>query len=155
MYGGGFATVPAYLADLFGTQMVGAIHGRLLTAWSAAGVFGPILVNYVREYQIASGVPKAQAYDITMYVLAALLVAGLVCNLLVRPIADKHFMTDAELAAEKKLAHERDAAASSGNAVASNGVTSPVAVAFGWLAVGIPLAIGVAITVEKAAVLFK
>ncbi|MYM86303.1 MFS transporter [Rugamonas sp. FT82W] len=155
MYGGGFATVPAYLADLFGTQMVGAIHGRLLTAWSVAGVFGPLLVTYIREYQIAHGVPKAQAYDITMYVLAGLLVLGLLCNLMVRPVADKHFMTEAELAAEKKLAHERDAAASSGTAVASNGVTSPVAVAFGWLAVGIPLAIGVWLTVQKAAVLFK
>jgi hypothetical protein len=155
MYGGGFATVPAYLADLFGTQMVGAIHGRLLTAWSAAGVFGPILVNYVREYQIANGVPKAQAYDFTMYVLAGLLLVGLVCNLLVRPIADKHFMTDAELAAEKKLAHERDAAASTGAATASGGTTSPLAVAFGWLAVGIPMAIGISITVQKASVLFK
>ena len=155
MYGGGFATVPAYLADLFGTQMVGAIHGRLLTAWAAAGVFGPILVNYVREYQIANGVPKAQAYDFTMYVLAGLLLAGLVCNLLVRPIADKHFMTDAELAAEKKLAHERDAAASTGAAAAPGGTTSPLAVAFGWLAVGIPMAIGISITVQKASVLFK
>ncbi|SEN16389.1 Nitrate/nitrite transporter NarK [Duganella sp. CF517] len=155
MYGGGFATVPAYLADLFGTQMVGAIHGRLLTAWAAAGVFGPILVNYVREYQIANGVPKAQAYDFTMYVLAGLLLVGLVCNLLVRPIADKHFMTDAELAAEKKLAHERDAAASTGAAAASGGATSPIAVAFGWLAVGIPMAIGISITVQKASVLFK
>ncbi|WP_432378681.1 OFA family MFS transporter [Duganella sp. P38] len=155
MYGGGFATVPAYLADLFGTQMVGAIHGRLLTAWSAAGVFGPLLIGFVREYQIAHGVPKAQAYDITMYVLAGLLVVGLICNLLVRPVADKHFMTEAELAAEKKLAHERDAAAASGAAQASNGVTSPLAVAFGWLAVGIPLAIGIAITMQKAAALFK
>ena len=155
MYGGGFATVPAYLADLFGTQMVGAIHGRLLTAWAAAGVFGPILVNYVREYQIANGVPKAQAYDFTMYVLAGLLLVGLVCNLLVRPIADKHFMTDAELAAEKKLAHERDAAASTGAAAAAGGTTSPIAVAFGWLAVGIPMAIGISITVQKASVLFK
>ncbi|WP_332851971.1 OFA family MFS transporter [Duganella sp. S19_KUP01_CR8] len=155
MYGGGFATVPAYLADLFGTQMVGAIHGRLLTAWSMAGVFGPLLVTYIREYQIAHGVPKAQAYDITMYVLAGLLVIGLLCNLMVRPVADKHFMSEAELAAEKKLAHERDAAASSGAVVASNGVTSPAAVAFGWLAVGIPLAIGVWLTVQKAAVLFK
>ncbi|MES2163560.1 MAG: OFA family MFS transporter [Pseudomonadota bacterium] len=155
MYGGGFATVPAYLADLFGTQMVGAIHGRLLTAWSMAGVFGPLLVTYIREYQIAHGVPKAQAYDITMYVLAGLLVIGLLCNLMVRPVADKHFMSEAELAVEKKLAHERDAAASSGTVVASNSVTSPVAVAFGWLAVGIPLAIGVWLTVQKAAVLFK
>lgn len=155
MYGGGFATVPAYLADLFGTQMVGAIHGRLLTAWAAAGVFGPILVNYVREYQIANGVPKAQAYDITMYVLAGLLVVGLVCNLRVRPVADKHFMTEAELAAEKQLAHERDAAAATGAVALSAGNTSPLAVAFAWLAVGIPLAVGVAITVEKASVLFK
>lgn len=155
MYGGGFATVPAYLADLFGTQMVGAIHGRLLTAWAAAGVFGPMLVNYVREYQIANGVPKAQAYDFTMYVLSGLLLAGLVCNLLVRPVADKHFMTDAELAAEKKLAHERDAAAATGAAVAAGGATSPLAVAFGWLAVGIPMAIGIGITVQKASVLFK
>jgi MFS family permease len=154
MYGGGFATVPAYLADLFGTQMVGAIHGRLLTAWAAAGVFGPLLVGYVREYQIAHGVPKAQAYDIAMYVLAGLLLVGLVCNLLVRPVADQHFMTDVELAAEKRLAHEREAVASSGTAVVSNSVTSPLAVAFGWLAVGIPLAIGIAITVEKASALF-
>ena len=160
MYGGGFATAPAYLADLFGTQMVGAIHGRLLTAWAAAGVFGPILVNYVREYQIANGVPKAQAYDFTMYVLAGLLLVGLVCNLLVRPIAGKHFMTDAELAAEKKLAHERDAAASTGvgtgaGANVAGSATSPAAVAFGWLAVGIPMAIGISITVQKASVLFK
>src|SRR6201999_2467625 len=113
VYGGGFATVPAYLKDMFGTRHVGAIHGLLLTAWSTAGVLGPVLVNYIREYQIDNGVPKAQAYDVTMYVLAGLLVLGLVCNLLVRPVADKHFMTDAELAAEKKLAHERDVNASS------------------------------------------
>ncbi|MFA4912772.1 MAG: OFA family MFS transporter, partial [Burkholderiaceae bacterium] len=74
MYGGGFATVPAYLADLFGTQMVGAIHGRLLTAWSAAGIFGPVLVGYIREYQLSIGVPRAQVYDVTMYILAGMLV---------------------------------------------------------------------------------
>ena len=71
MYGGGFATIPAYLADIFGTQFVGAIHGRLLTAWSAAGILGPVLVNYIREYQIEQGIPAAQAYNVTMYVLAA------------------------------------------------------------------------------------
>jgi len=60
MYGGGFATVPAYLADLFGTKMVGAIHGRLLTAWSTAGILGPVLVNYIREYQLAHGVARAR-----------------------------------------------------------------------------------------------
>ncbi|MBM3395340.1 MAG: OFA family MFS transporter, partial [Betaproteobacteria bacterium] len=82
MYGGGFATIPAYLADMFGTQMVGAIHGRLLTAWSAAGILGPVLVNYINDAQIKSGVHKGEAYDTTMYVLAALLVGGFICNLL-------------------------------------------------------------------------
>src|SRR5438309_6953715 len=79
MYGGGFATVPAYLADVFGTQFVGAIHGRLLTAWSTAGIVGPVVVNYIRELQIAAGVPRDHVYDVTMYVLAAMLVGGLVC----------------------------------------------------------------------------
>ena len=58
MYGGGFATVPAYLADMFGTRFVGAIHGRLLTAWSTAGIIGPVVVNYIREYELAAGVPR-------------------------------------------------------------------------------------------------
>jgi MFS family permease len=96
MYGGGFATIPAYLADLFGTQYVGAIHGRLLTAWSTAGILGPVLVNYIREYQIDRGVPNAQAYNITMYVLAGLLVIGLLCNLAVKPVAERYFMSQDE-----------------------------------------------------------
>jgi MFS family permease len=156
MYGGSFATVPAYLSDLFGTQMVGAIHGRLLTAWSAAGVFGPLVVNYIRESQIASGVPKAQAYDVTMYVLAAMVAAGLLCNLMVRPVADKYFMTDAELAVEKQLAHDRVASAASGAGGASQAVVSnPAVTALAWAAVGIPLAIGIWLTLQKAAVFFK
>ena len=77
MYGGGFATIPAYLADMFGTQMVGAIHGRLLTAWSTAGMMGPVIVNYIREYEKSIGVPSDKLYDVTMYVLAGLLVLGL------------------------------------------------------------------------------
>ena len=77
MYGGGFATIPAYLRDMFGTFQVGAIHGRLLTAWSVAGVLGPVLVNYIRAYQIDNGVPKAQAYSVTMYIMCALLLRGL------------------------------------------------------------------------------
>jgi MFS family permease len=81
MYGGGFATIPAYLSDLFGTRMVGAIHGRLLTAWSVAGVIGPLLISYIRDYQIDHGIRGAQIYNITMYILAVLLAAGLVCNL--------------------------------------------------------------------------
>jgi MFS family permease len=86
MYGGGFATIPAYMRDLFGTIEVGAIHGRLLTAWSTAGVLGPVLVNYIREYQIGHGVAKADAYTVTMYIMAGLLLVGLVCNLSVRPL---------------------------------------------------------------------
>jgi MFS family permease len=58
MYGGGFATVPAYLRDMFGTRYVGAIHGMLLTAWSMAGIFGPVLVNYIRQYNVDHGVPR-------------------------------------------------------------------------------------------------
>jgi hypothetical protein len=91
MYGGGFATVPAYLRDLFGTMQVGAIHGRLLTAWSAAGILGPVLLNYIREYRIAQGVPKAEAYSVTMYVMAGLLVIGLIANLLIKPVDPKYY----------------------------------------------------------------
>jgi MFS family permease len=86
MYGGGFATIPAYLKDLFGTRYVGAIHGRLLTAWSAAGVLGPVLVDYIRQYQINNGVAKADAYSVTMYIMAGLLLVGAVCNYLVAPV---------------------------------------------------------------------
>ena len=90
MYGGGFATIPAYLRDMFGTMQVGAIHGRLLTAWSTAGVAGPVLVNYIREYRIAHGVAKADAYGLTMYVMAGLLVVGFVANLAIRPVDVTH-----------------------------------------------------------------
>ncbi len=106
MYGGGFATIPAYIADMFGTQFVGAIHGRILTAWSTAGVLGPVLVNYIREYQLDHGVSRAQAYNTTMYILAGLLVLGFICNLLVRPVAERHYMSDEELARVRKQAHE-------------------------------------------------
>jgi MFS family permease len=109
MYGGGFSTIPAYLADMFGTQFVGAIHGRLLTAWSTAGIVGPVLVNYIRDYQLDRGVPRAEAYHTTMYVLAGLLVVGFICNLLVRPVAERHYMSDEELARERRLAHEASA----------------------------------------------
>ena len=92
MYGGGFSTVPAYLRDLFGTQYVGAIHGLLLTAWSMAGIFGPVLVNYIRQYNITHGVAHAQAYNVTMYVMDVLLVIGFICNYFVRAVNEKHHM---------------------------------------------------------------
>ena len=103
MYGGGFSTIPAYLSDIFGTQFVGAIHGRILTAWSAAGILGPVLIGYIREYQIERGIPAAQAYNVTMYILAGLLVVGFVCNLAVRPVAERWYMSDAELERERTL----------------------------------------------------
>ncbi len=90
MYGGGFATIPAYLRDVFGTMHVGAIHGRLLTAWSAAGIAGPVLVNYIRQYNLDHGVPKADSYSITMYIMAVLLAIGLVCNYLMTPVKAEH-----------------------------------------------------------------
>jgi len=90
MYGGGFATIPAYLADIFGAKYVSAVHGRLLTAWSAAGVLGPVLVNYVRQFQIDSGVPKYQAYNVTMYIMAGLLVVAFFANLALTPVSDKY-----------------------------------------------------------------
>jgi len=157
MYGGAFATVPAYLADLFGTQMVGAIHGRLLTAWATAGILGPVVINYMREYQLGLGLPREQVYNQTMYILVGMLVIGLICNLLVRPVADKWFMTDVELAEEKRLAHERVSASEAGmaGAVGSDARTPTALVVLAWLAVGIPFAWGVYRTLIAAAKFFN
>src|SRR5882672_9044321 len=90
MYGGGFATIPAYLRDLFGTLHVSAIHGRLLTAWSVAAVLGPELVGNIRKYQIDHKVPNAEAYSVTMYIMAGLLVVGLISNALVSEVDRKY-----------------------------------------------------------------
>ena len=106
MYGGGFATIPAYLADIFGTQFVGAIHGRLLTAWSTAGVLGPVIVNYIREFQITHGVPPAQAYNTILYILAGLLMSGFFFNLAMRPVAKRYYMAEKDLADERRIAPE-------------------------------------------------
>lgn len=92
MYGGGFATIPAYLRDLFGTYQVGAIHGRLITAWSMAAVIGPLLINKLYDWRVAHQVPKGQAYNGTFYLMCGLLAAGLAANLLVRPVHPKHHL---------------------------------------------------------------
>ena len=97
MYGGGFATIPAYLADIFGTQYVGGIHGRLLTAWATARVLGPVLVNYIREYQIEHGVAKADAYTTTLYIMAGQLMVGFLCNLLMKEVHERHYMKHGEV----------------------------------------------------------
>ena len=154
MYGGGFATIPAYLADLFGTQHVGAIHGRLLTAWSVAGILGPVVVNYIREAQLAAGVPANQAYNMTMYILAALLVGGFLCNLLVRPVAESKFMSEEELTRERALAHEtsqREQLAAGTSAA----VTPGWLVAVAWVLVAIPMGWGIWTTLVKSLALFR
>ncbi len=142
MYGGGFATVPAYLADIFGSQMVGAIHGRLLTAWATAGILGPVVVNYMRDYQISLGIPREQVYNQTMYILTGMLAIGLICNLLVKPLDQKWFMTDEELAEEKRLANEKAGPAENFHS-SSNTVTSTWVVLLAWLIVAIPMTWGV------------
>ncbi len=154
MYGGGFATVPAYLADLFGTQFVGAIHGRLLTAWSTAGIIGPVVVNYIREAQIAAGVPRAQVYDFTMYILAGMLVLGFLCNLLVKPVAEKWYMSEAEAASLQAKTAQAGAAVATGSfGIGRGGLDARAALA--WAAVGIPILWGVWITLSKSFVLFR
>jgi len=148
MYGGGFATVPAYLADIFGTKYVGAIHGRLLTAWSTAGVLGPLAIGYIRDAQIAAGIPKAQVYDQTMYVLVGFLVVGLIANALIKPVHDKHLMkVDAE-----DLLGTSQLATTGAHGIGFGGMSFGALIA--WLLVGIPFFWGVWNTLIKAIALF-
>nr|WP_248960055.1 OFA family MFS transporter [Sphaerisporangium perillae] len=85
-YGGGFATAPAYLKDLFGTYQVGAIHGRLLTAWSTAGVLGPLIINAIADSQKAAGRTGPALYTTSLYIMIGLLVVGFLANELIRPV---------------------------------------------------------------------
>lgn len=157
MYGGGFAAVPAYLADLFGTGFVGAIHGRLLTAWSVAGILGPVLVNYVNEQQISSGLPRAAAYDRTMLLLAGLLAVGFICNSLVRPIVPVGSSPTSPCGSG--AGRTTGVGESSQPADAHAAETEPQAgglllLAGFWLLVAAPMAWGLWATVRQAAVLF-
>jgi MFS family permease len=152
MYGGGFATVPAYLADMFGTLFVGAIHGRLLTAWSTAGIIGPVVVNYIRETQLAAGVSRDHLYDFTMYILCGMLVVGLICNLLVKPVDPKWHMNQEDVTKLQGLV--ASTAAPSGSFGIGKGGLDLRAAIF-WAFVGIPLAWGVWITLQSAAALFR
>jgi MFS family permease len=149
MYGGGFATVPAYLADIFGTQFVGAIHGRLLTAWGTAGIIGPVVVNYIREAEIAAGVQRAYVYDVTLYILASFLFVGLLCNWAVKPLAPKWFMSEAEVSALQPAAVEH-----APNHAVESVAAVDVKVTLAWLAVGLPLVWGMWVTLKSAFVLF-
>ena len=149
MYGGGFATIPAYLADLFGTQNVGAIHGRLLTAWSAAGVAGPVLVNWIRQAQLDAGLTGTDVYALSMRLMVGLLLGGFVSNLLVSPVAARFFQPVTGHAAP---------AFSGGTAGSDAGhpaVGSGSSTLLSWLAVSLPLGWGVWMTFQKALQLFR
>jgi MFS family permease len=153
MYGGGFSTVPAYLADVFGTQFVGAIHGRLLTAWSTAGIIGPVVVNYIREFEISAGVPRDHVYDVTLYILSGMLGAGFVCNLLVKPLTAEWFMKPDEVAALQATQGGARGAPSLGSFGIGKGGLDAKAAIF-WIFVGIPLAWGVWTTLVNAVNIF-
>ena len=153
MYGGGFATVPAYLADMFGTQFVGAIHGRVLTAWSTAGIIGPVVVNYIREAQLAAGVPRDHLYNTTMYILCAMLIVGLICNYLIKPVDAKWHMS-AEAVARLQAASAKSAAAAQPGSFGIGKGGLDVEAALFWALVGVPLAWGVWKTLESAVKIF-
>jgi MFS family permease len=153
MYGGGFATVPAYLADLFGTQFVGAIHGRLLTAWSTAGIIGPVVVNYIREFQLAAGVPRDQLYNTTMYILCAMLIAGLICNYLIKPVDAKWHMSAEDVVRLQAANAKGSAAAPTGSFGIGKGGLDVGAALF-WAFVALPLAWGVCKTFESVVKIF-
>jgi hypothetical protein len=151
MYGGGFATIPAYLADIFGTRYVGAIHGRLLTAWSTAGVLGPFVIGQIRDTQIAAGVDRALVYDRTMYILASFLVVGFICNALVRPVADKWLMQEEPLA--KGEAAAAVATAARATAIGGGGFGGQAAIV--WTLIALPILWGVSKALESAVKLFQ
>src|SRR6201995_4264118 len=153
MYGGGFATVPAYLADMFGTQFVGAIHGRLLTAWSTAGIIGPVVVNYIREFQLAAGVPRDKLYNTTMYILCAMLIAGLICNYMIKPV-DRKWNRSAEQVAKLQAASVKSEASIQHGSfgIGKGGFDLPAALF--WLFVGVPLGWGIWVTLQSAASIF-
>jgi MFS family permease len=153
MYGGGFATVPAYLADMFGTQFVGAIHGRLLTAWSTAGIIGPVVVNYIREGQLRAGVPRDQLYNVTMYILCAMLIGGLICNYLIKPVDHKWHMSADEVAKLQAASAKSAAAVQHGSFGIGKGGFDAKTALF-WAFVGIPLGWGVWKTLESAIKIF-
>jgi MFS family permease len=107
-YGGGFATIPAYLKDLFGTYQVGAIHGRLLTAWSTAGVLGPLIVNWIADRQEEAGKSGESLYGLSLIIMIGLLVIGFVANELVRPVHARHHIPAQKEAVD---VHERQQSA--------------------------------------------
>jgi MFS family permease len=153
MFGGAFAVVPAYLSDLFGSEMISAIQGRVLTAWSTAGVIGPLLIGAIRDSQLANGVDLAHAYDPAFYVIAGLLLVGLVCNACVRPVPDRCFMSPEELERHRHGSRYDGPEPRSAENTVEIGFPLTATVASAWLAVCIPIGWGICMTVVRAAVL--
>ena len=145
--------MPAYLSDVFGTEMVSAIQGRVLTAWSTAGVIGPLLISAIRNQQIEHGTALARAYDPAFYMLAGLLIVGLVCNTLVRPVAERHFMSSTELEAHRRGFREHIGHTSNTDKPLVTAPTLTTEALTVWLLVCVPIAWGVWTTLQRAAVL--
>ena len=153
MYGGGFATIPAYLADIFGTQFVGAIHGRLLTAWSTAGIIGPFVVTAIRQSQAAAGTQGVDLYARTLYILAGFLALGFIANMLIGPLAARWSMGRAEVAALEVKGSVTTLESTGSFGIGRGGLDGAAVVA--WLLVGLPILWGVWITLSKALIIFK
>ncbi|MCX8502298.1 MAG: OFA family MFS transporter [Alphaproteobacteria bacterium] len=153
IFGAGFATIPAYLADVFGTQFVGAILGRILTAWSVAGILGPLVVSYFHSRAKGLGYPSQNYYDLTLYVMAGMLVLGFVANFFIRPVNPKWHMTDNQIK-EANVTFERGKKPTSGSSDGGIGVgtlASPM-VWLAWSPVVLPLLWGVWQAFDKARV---
>ncbi len=154
-YGGGFATAPAYLRDLFGTFQVGAIHGRLLTAWSAAGVAGPLIVNGFLDAEGTPGQLTYQAYKPALLTMVGVLAVGFVANLLIRQVADRfHEPGREESQLTESHAETGGGAVATATRTATTTATRPVLLVVSWAIVGLPLMYGVFQTVVKVSSLF-
>lgn len=153
-YGGGFATVPAYLRDLFGTLQVGAIHGRLLTAWSMAGVVGPLIINSFLDR--AGGEPgtlTAEAYRPALYTMVGLLAIGFLANFLVRPVNQRHHEEN-----KQNGAHDpggaKGPASEDGSRTVEPAATPLVPVPAAWFIVAVPILYGLIYTFINGTQLF-
>ncbi|MEO5710095.1 MAG: OFA family MFS transporter [Nocardioidaceae bacterium] len=151
-YGGGFATVPAYLRDLFGTYQVGAIHGRLLTAWAAAGVAGPLIVNRFLDAEGTPGQLTYAAYKPALLTMVGVLAVGFVANLLIRQVSDRFHEPDRE---EPQLVESPAGGGGVATATRTGTTTTrPVLLVVSWAVVGLPLVYGIYQTVVKVSSLF-
>ena len=158
-YGGGFSTVPAYLKDLFGVYNVGAIHGRLLTAWAAAGIAGPLIVNTLVESRADAGLDGADLYRASLLLMCGLLAVGVIANFLIRPVDEKHHV-DVDVVKQKEAADRKAvddaeyAAKESGQAKGNSSfVHNAVSLILGVF-IGVSLAFGLWDTMVRAAGLF-